>query len=310
MSLRPDHTERMRLAMLSLDGLSVGDGFGERFFVQPKLVAQMIAARAFPRSPWSTTDDTEMALAIVEVLQNHGSIQQDALAVVFGRRYAEDPNRGYGGTAHEILLAIANGAAWQEVSPSVFGGQGSMGNGAAMRVAPIGAYFYDDMDAVEWHARASAEITHAHPEGQAGAIAVARTAAIATAIGLGERPRDGHTMLEAAMEGVTDIATKRYFERALAIPLSETIERTAELLGTGQRVIAWDTVPFTLWCAARHCDNYEEALWTTVSGLGDRDTTCAIVGGIVALSAGASSIPRAFLDAREPLRFEPKPRGR
>jgi ADP-ribosylglycohydrolase len=62
-----------------------------------------------------------------------------------------------------------------------------------------------------------------------------------------------------------------------------------------------DTVPFTLWCADRHLDNFEEAMWTTVAGLGDRDTTCAIVGGIVALAAGPSSIPLDWLAAREPL---------
>jgi ADP-ribosylglycohydrolase len=72
-------------------------------------------------------------------------------------------------------------------------------------------------------------------------------------------------------------------------------------LGTGTKVTSADTVPFALWCAARHLDDYEEALWTTVSGLGDRDTTCAIVGGIVALSAGRGSIPATWLAAREPL---------
>ena len=45
----------------------------------------------------------------------------------------------------------------------------------------------------------------------------------------------------------------------------------------------------------------EEALWSTGAGMGDRDTTCAIVGGIVALSAGREPIPRAWLSAREPL---------
>jgi hypothetical protein len=48
-------------------------------------------------------------------------------------------------------------------------------------------------------------------------------------------------------------------------------------------------------------DNYEEAMWTTVTGLGDCDTTCAIVGSIVALSAGRETIPPAWQDAREPL---------
>src|SRR4051812_6349887 len=53
-------------------------------------------------------------------------------------------------------------------------------------------------------------------------------------------------------------------------------------------------------CAARHLGAFEEALWATVSGLGDRDTTCAIVGGILALH-GNAEIPQAWLEAREPL---------
>ena len=60
-----------------------------------------------------------------------------------------------------------------------------------------------------------------------------------------------------------------------------------------------DTVPFALWCAARHLSNYEAALWATVSGLGDRDTTCAIVGGIVVMYAGVESIPSEWLEHRE-----------
>ena len=51
-------------------------------------------------------------------------------------------------------------------------------------------------------------------------------------------------------------------------------------------------VHVALWCAARYLDDYEEALWLTVSGLGDRDTTCAIVGGIVACCTGSVAIPR------------------
>ena len=60
-------------------------------------------------------------------------------------------------------------------------------------------------------------------------------------------------------------------------------------------------VPFALWCAARHISDYPEALWTTVSALGDRDTTCAIVGGLVALNSGARGIPTDWLEARESL---------
>lgn len=73
------------------------------------------------------------------------------------------------------------------------------------------------------------------------------------------------------------------------------------VLGNGSRVISQDTVPFAIWCAARHLECYEEALWTTVAGLGDRDTTCAIVGGIVALTEGGTAIPAEWIEARESL---------
>ncbi len=73
------------------------------------------------------------------------------------------------------------------------------------------------------------------------------------------------------------------------------------MLCNGDLVSAQDTVPFALWCAAHHLDNYEEALWATVSGLGDRDTNCAIVGGIVVCYTGVEGIPVEWRAAREPL---------
>src|SRR4051794_3538789 len=137
--LPSDHDARMGRALLSLDGLSVGDAFGQRFFYAPS-VESLIAERAVPAPPWPYTDDTEMALAVVEVLGRRGRIDRDDLAGVFARRYRADPGRGYGGTAHGILEALGAGEPWRAASGSVFGGVGSMGNGAAMRVAPLGVY--------------------------------------------------------------------------------------------------------------------------------------------------------------------------
>ena len=77
------------------------------------------------------------------------------------------------------------------------------------------------------------------------------------------------------------------------------METAVQRLGNGTAVTAPDTVPFALWCAAARLTSYEEALWATVSGLGDRDTTCAIVGGIVAMYAGVESIPAEWLEHRE-----------
>jgi len=56
---------------------------------------------------------------------------------------------------------------------------------------------------------------------------------------------------------------------------------------------------FAIWCAAYNLYNFEEALWKAVSVLGDRDTICAIVGGIVVMSAPEISIPFKWIDSVE-----------
>ncbi|CAM4055548.1 crystallin J1 [Corallococcus exiguus] len=294
-------TARMARALVSLDGVSVGDAFGERFFGPHELVQPWVEQRLLPRAPWGYTDDTEMTLSVVQVLEDHGHIDPDALALLFAKRYRRDKNRGYGGTAHDILWKLGLGLPWREVSSEVFEGQGSMGNGAAMRVAPLGAYFAGDMSRVVAEARASAEVTHMHPEGQAGAIAIAVAAAWAC-----QWPQTRGSAMEL-FDTVLDCtpagATRQGLEKARAWPRDTSPSSAARTLGSGQKVLAEDTVPFAVWCAARHLDSFEEALWCTVAGFGDRDTTCAMVGGIVALSAGrSSSIPAKWLSAREPLR--------
>jgi ADP-ribosylglycohydrolase len=94
-------------------------------------------------------------------------------------------------------------------------------------------------------------------------------------------------------------ATREGIERALGMLATASVRQAAETLGTGYHVSSSDTVPFCLFCAACFASSYEEAFWATVSGRGDRDTTCAIVGSIVTLHAGPA--PAAWLASREPL---------
>lgn len=289
--------DREHRSLLSLEGLSLGDAFGQTFFHPIAELEARVAARRVPPGPWNYTDDTEMALAIVEVLRRDGALDQDRLAAAFAKRYERDPNRGYGAGAHDTLERIGNGMSWREAAQRAFGGAGSLGNGGAMRVAPLGAWFADDLARVVREARASAEVTHMHPEGQAGAIAVAVAAAWANNRRSSE-PAMG--LLEFAMNATPVGQTRDGIARAMHLPLSDPPRKAAAFLGNGKRVTSPDTVPFVLWCAARHADNFEEALWSAVSVGGDLDTNAAMVGGIVALSA-PGTIPPAWVAAREPL---------
>jgi len=149
----PRVEERLERAILSLEGLSVGDAFGETFLRAPGGVAYLARRETLP-PPWAWTDDTQMALSVVEVLEEHGTVDQAALARRFAERY--EPHRGYGAGAHRLLQELRGGRPWNEVSRSLFGGQGSFGNGSAMRVAPIGAFFAHEPDRIPDEAARSA----------------------------------------------------------------------------------------------------------------------------------------------------------
>jgi ADP-ribosylglycohydrolase len=293
-----DRNGALTRALLALDGLSIGDALGERFFGHPREVLDRIAGRVVPPGPWRWTDDTAMALSVVETLAEHESIDADVLALRFAERYAVEPARGYGGGAHQLLQVLGRGVPWQHAAPAMFGGSGSFGNGAAMRVAPLGGYFADDLDRLVEEAGRSAAVTHAHPEGIAGAVATAVAAAAAWQ--QAERGQlDGAALLAAALERTPAGETRDGLAAAERLPVDLPPHTAAERLGSGQRVSAQDTVPFALWCAARHLGDFEQTFWTTVSGLGDRDTTCAISCGVAALAT--RRVPEEWRRAREPL---------
>ncbi len=171
--------DRLQRALISLDGLSTGDAFGEMMSICSRNARTQLARFGLLPGMVRHTDDTQMAMAIVEVLARHQRVEQDALGTRFAERFEADPLRGYGSGARRQLERMLLGQSWRVGSAAAFGGRGSMGNGGAMRVAPLGAWFAeDDLDRVVSEATLSAEVTHAHAEGIAGAVAVALAAAV------------------------------------------------------------------------------------------------------------------------------------
>ena len=284
-------------ARLSLEGLSVADAFGEQLLhAAPAARSIALAHHVAPVGrQWMWTDDTAMAISIVEMLAAWDGIEVERLARVFAQRYYAEPARGYGSGAHQVLSAIAAGDPYDVAARQMFGGQGSCGNGGGMRSAPIGAYFADDLDAVVEHAARSAAPTHAHPDGIAGAIAVAVAAARVFA---GER--DPRSLFEAVVARTPPGPTREGLELASA-HLGEPPARVAALVGNGTRVLSADTVPFAIWCAATHIDDFAGACWACVEVDGDIDTTCAMAGGIIVGAVGREGIPVDWLASREPL---------
>lgn len=284
-----------KAAYASLQGLALGDAFGQTWFRPLNEFEWRMSERAVAPGPWPWTDDTAMALSLLRVLEEHGDVDQTALASRFASAYQADPYRGYGPSMHGVLRDIFEGQDWREATAQQFGGQGSWGNGAAMRVAPLGAWFADDMDAVVDQAERSAAVTHAHPEAATGAIAVAVAAALAV------RGVSGDSLIKAVIARTPEGEVASRLRRIADAPFHLHPQMIASTVGCGTQVSAPDTVPFAVWCAARHVDDLTEALWATASAGGDVDTTCAVVGGIVAGRTGLAGVPDEWWKLREPL---------
>lgn len=293
----------MDRARLALDGLSVGDALGETCFREQNWHALLEDPRATTRGPWPYTDDTEMALGLAEILFRHGRVEQAELARTFAGRWHANPWRGYGAGAFRLLGAVHAGAEWRAASELLFNG-GSYGNGSAMRIAPLAGYFAEDpYETVAEQAALSAQVTHMHPEGVAGGVAAAVAGVYAW------KNRDRRTD-PAVKRGLFDVVlahtpagdVRKGIEHAAIITSELSVEAVVKLLGNGSGISCQDTVPFCLWVAARHLDDYETAIVQTIRGCGDIDTNAAIVGGIVVLATGRDGIPRDWLRDREEVR--------
>ena len=88
-----------------------------------------------------------------------------------------------------------------------------------------------------------------------------------------------------------DSDMKSKLNTALYLEGNPSIELLVKALGNGVKMTAQDTVPLVIWMLSRYRMNFEECLWNTVAALGDRDTTCAMAGGVSILCCDENTVP-------------------
>jgi hypothetical protein len=103
----------------------------------------------------------------------------------------------------------------------------------------------------------------------------------------------GRTWIAAVRDAVPPGYTRDAIAEALDVSSDATIVDAARALGNGSGVTAPDTMPLCLWVVAHASGGFEQALWHTKGALGDRDTTCAIVGGVLASPLDSTEYPGA-----------------
>lgn len=163
-------------------------------------------------------------------------------------------------------------------------GQGSLGNGAAMRIAPVAVRYVADPDLLVQEAVRSAALTHSHPLGIDAALVQA--AAVAAAM------RDEDPIAGARRAAQTDVL-RDLLDRAAALGRERsTPVAVAESLGNSSS--GHESVPAAVYAASVH-ESFEEAVTFAIACGGDTDTIGAMAGAVAGARLGASAIPARWL---------------
>lgn len=193
------------------------------------------------------TDDTVMTLAVAKwLMEGEEKTKANLIAnmVDLGRKY---PRAGYG---HQFKIWLGSN------DPQPYN---SWGNGAAMRVSPVGLYAHSLDEAIEL-AKTTAEVSHNHPEGVKGAQAVAAA-------------------IWMARIGSTKAVIRENLQMMFGYDLSRTIEDIRPDYQWTSK--SQDSVPEAI-IAFLNARDFEDAVRLAVSLGGDADTQGAIAGSIAA----------------------------
>lgn len=274
-------------------GTFVGDAFGAVVEgLGPAAIRSLYGMLKEPKSG-RYTDDTQMMIGLMEAILEDPSFSQKIAAHKFLDNF--DPSRGYGGRIFGVMKRIKSKIPTSEV------GTDSWGNGAAMRIAPIGFFFYDDQSRLVDAAIKSAEITHKHPNGIAGAVSQASAVAHAVRMALSGDEILPEEFTDEIIGSIETLSPPFVSElNKLKKIEAEGIERGIEFLTSHflRDVSAIGSVPAAIG-AFLLSNSFNEAVIIAVNSGGDTDTTGAMAGAIAGAYWGEGGIPNEWLEIME-----------
>jgi len=284
-------------------GCFLGDAFGSGFEgMDPdrSMFYMSTLSRKFTRR---YTDDTDMTLALAESIIQCGKIDPENIAKQFS--LSCDLTRGYAIGTIKAVQALRAGLKWHQVARIVFE-NGSFGNGAAMRVSPVGLFYHHDLDSLRKSAINQANITHVHPLGQWGSVMQAYSVALAVNRDPKE-PFEKQQMVinlrETLWGGPVEyIKALNKVEEMLSRGKKLQAGEVAQSLGNG--VEAHFSVPSACYIAITHSPDFCDAIRAAISLGGDTDTIAGMVGAIVGAHVGEKGLPVEWVE-----QLEEGPRG-
>ncbi len=271
-------------------GTAVGDAVGELAFRNSN--RELLERAIGDTSVLQYTDDTAMTIALAESLIRKGDVDQDHIGRTFAFHFQKEPWRGYASGPPTVFSMVErHRIPYVKAAEALEGGAGSFGNGAAMRVTPVGLRFFNAED-LHKKAAASAAVTHAHPIGKDGA------GIQALAI--------GHLVKLDSLQELNEVRMLNFLIRKATTPeIREKLEQVRGLLaegvsprraarGIGRSVAMHESMPFSLYSFLKNPKDFKECIYCAVLNGGDRDTLGAMAGALLGAYLGKDAIPNEW----------------
>jgi len=286
-------SEQIRKKFLgSLLGAALGDAIGASWEGCRMAAEHEIEHMARISHPLRYTDDTHMTIGVAESLVGCHGFDGAHMAERFIDNYSREPWRGYGPGPPRVFRLIRNGQAWDKASAHIYQG-GSFGNGAAMRAAPVGLFFWNNHDKLKEVAHLSGLITHAHTLGMEGAALQAMAVALAIAENC-DKPLNAqsftYSLLNCAIEDFYRTKITK-FNTLLKNP--DDRQKVIHQLGHG--IEAFNSVPTAIFAFLSHPQDFVSTVIYAVSLGGDTDTIASMAGAISGAYLGIDALPTEWL---------------
>jgi poly(ADP-ribose) glycohydrolase ARH3 len=282
----------------------LGDAFGAGFEGMSPDRATFHLGNLSKKFSRNYTDDTDMTLALGESIVQTGGVDPEDIAKQFSLHC--DLTRGYAIGTIKAVRALRAGLKWHQVGRMVFE-NGSFGNGAAMRVSPVGLFYHRDLDKIQEEAIKQANITHVHPLGQWGAVMQACCVGLAVS----QDPK-GPFKKEQMVTNLREVLWRGQIEYMKALNKIEEMVAQEKKLQAGQVVQVFGngvealfSVPSACYIAITYSPDFCDAIRAAISLGGDTDTIAGMVGAIVGAHVGEKGLPLEWIE-----QLEEGPRGR
>lgn len=273
-------------------GLAIGDALGmPTEFLSLEEIKSKYGNKGIQDlpSPALFTDDTQMSIAVAESLIKSGKKDIESIMATVKEEFIKwyhspENNRGPGKTCLGGVKRLEQGLHWSES-----GMTDRKGCGSAMRAAPIGYFYQNDLERLKEVAHAIGICTHGHPTSDAACIGAAYT-------------------IKLVLDGIKPgniVPELLSFTKGISVEWEDTISKIEECLSwedeekalryLGEGWTGEEAVALSLYCFLKYPEDYKKVVIRGANTNGDSDSIACIGGAISGAYLGVDAIPKTWI---------------